>query len=268
MADSAGNRAVLHVEMTDKAGQPRNFVEVTAALIGPDLQVRESPLPQVGAGLYEAQIDLGEPGAYLIRVAAKEGTGSADAELGQQILGLVVPYSPEYRAAASAGADRTLLETLARRTGGGELPDPLAAFVHNLPTADRAQEIWRGLLLVVTLLFPLDVALRRVMLGPGDVRKAWARLRERLSGRLRTAARPEQPVLGRLFEAQRRGRERTRRERQDATARRPPQESVELPAQPPGTQPPPRESQPPAALPDDDALARLREAKRRARRRR
>ena len=63
-------------------------------------------------------------------------------------MGLMVPYSPEYKA---SGTNRNLLSELARLTGGGELPEPVAAFVHNLPAADLASEIWETLLLVVAL---------------------------------------------------------------------------------------------------------------------
>ena len=266
---SARDQALLRVEMVDRAGQPRNFLDLTATFIDPDLQAREVKLSQVGAGLYEARAALGRPGTYLIRVAARDPADAAaqGQSLGQQTLGLVVPYSPEY-SAVSAGADRTLLEALARRTGGGELPEQLAAFVHNLPSADSAREAWRGLLLAVALLFPLDVALRRVMLGPADVLKAWGWVRERLPRRRPQAAGTGQRTLGRLFEAQRRVRERTaraHRERPDHEDARP-----GVPPKPVGSGESPGQQQeelsPLEGPADEDAWARLREAKRRARR--
>jgi hypothetical protein len=268
-ATMAEDQAAIRVEMVDEAGRPRNFLDLTATLIGPDLAASEVSLPQVGAGLYEARVDLREPGTYLVRVAAREGgETSSQQPLAQQTLGLVVPYSPEYGASASGGTDRTLLETLARRTGGGELPEPLAAFLHNLPAADRAREAWRGLLLAVALLFPLDVALRRVMLGPRDLKRAWAWVRERLPERGRAAAQPGQRALGRLFEARQRGKRRTARVRQapnglGATPHRG-LDGRQTPTGPVED----REESPslPASSSDEDAMARLREAKQRARR--
>ena len=115
-----------------------------------------------------------------------------------------MPYSPEYRA---AGADRGLLRELARRTGGGELAEPAAAFAHTLPVAARGQVIWPSLLLAAALLFPLDVAVRRLTLGPQDVRKAVAWLRLRWPFRRTAATRPER-ALGRLFQARARARRR------------------------------------------------------------
>ncbi len=252
------DRAVVRVEASDEAGRPRNFLDVTATLIGPDLRTSELSLTQVGAGRYETSAEISQPGTFLVQVGIREG----DNALGQQTLGLVVPYSPEYRA---SGTDWTLLNELARLTGGGELPSPPAAFVHNLPTADRAQEIWGTCLLVVALLFPLDVAVRRVMLGPQDWRKALDWLRQRLPAR-RAGMAGRERALTRLFQARDRARERRARSEAPALSQvegpptpAPPfnETSEERPAPPPS---------PPSAPSDADALARLREAKKRARR--
>ena len=91
------------------AGRPRDFLDVTATLIGPDLETTELALPQVGAGRYEAGVELSQPGTYLVRL----GVGQDGDALGQQTLGLVVPYSPEY---VASGTDRALLGGLARLT--------------------------------------------------------------------------------------------------------------------------------------------------------
>ena len=245
--------APLDVGATGQAGRPRNFLEVSAALIGPDLQTRELALPQVGPGRYVAEVELSQPGTYLVRL----GVSEAGKALGQQTLGLVVPYSPEYQ---TTDVDMAWLNELARLTGGHALTEPGAAFAHNLPAAERAREIWGPLLLIVALLFPLDVALRRVMLNPGDVRRAARWLRERLPARPLRAG-PRERVLGRLFEA----RQRAAQARDRARQGRPGGEA----AQPASDQPPPAGSQgepaPPAPAPGDP-LARLRAAKKRARR--
>lgn len=256
------DQAVIRVEAVEptslelgeasRAGRPRNFLEITATLIGPPGASEERielELDQVGAGIYEARAELSEPGTYLVRL----GIGEEDKTLGQQTLGLVVPYSPEYK---SNGTDLALLNQLAGLTGGGPLSNPAAAFVHNLPAADRAREIWVPLLLAVTLLFPLDVALRRVMLGPRDLGKGLAQLRERLPARRLRPARPEQ-ALRRLFAARDRARGR----------HRPPDPGDSPPVEPSISPPPTADAEgTPSPPSSDDALARLREAKKRARR--
>jgi Mg-chelatase subunit ChlD len=254
-----GDQAVIRVEAADESGRPRNFAQVDATLIGPDLARVELDLAQVGAGTYEARADLVEQGTYLVRVGVADDQGT----LGQQTMGLVVPYSPEYR---SSGADRTFLDELARVTGGSQLLEPVAAFLHTLPAADRAQEIWRALLLFVACLFPLDVAVRRVMLGPRDLRKALAWVRERVPARRRRAA-GEPRVLGQLFQARDRGRARSER------LTTPPDQSAPARAErAEPAEPPPQDGEagqtdaPPPAGDKGDAFARLRQAKKRARR--
>jgi hypothetical protein len=261
-------QAVLSAEVADAAGRPRNFLDVTATLIAPDLSVREVELTQVGAGQYEARAALGDPGTYMVRLNVQDG----EEALGQQTLGLVLPYSPEYTSASGDAVNRPLLEALARRTGGGELLEPLSAFAHDLPSADRAREAWRGLLLAAALLFPLDVALRRLIIGPRDLQRAWNTASGWIRARLpagRTAAAPDERALGRLFEARRRGQARTARRDARDTGRAP--GTAETPADPSGAAPTSDQDLPgsegPAEPRSADSLARLREAKRRARRR-
>lgn len=252
------DQAVIRLEALDEDGRPRNFLEAMATLIDPHLQSREVRLSQVGAGRYEASVEVPEPGTYLVRLGVNDGGQS----LGQQTLGLVVPYSPEYR---ESGTHLGFLDELARVTGGGRLADPLTAFTHNLPIADYAREIWRPLLFAVALLFPLDVALRRVMLNIADLRKAGAWLRERLPA-APTPSPGESRALGRLFQARERAQQRTRQRQREVTpgtvraARKEKPQTAE-PAEPSHAPTPP-----PATADSGDTLSRLRDAKRRARR--
>lgn len=248
-------RASIQLEAIDENGRPRNFLRAEANLIGPDLQAEVVELKQVGAGKYEAEVDVAQPGTYLVRLGVNEG----DQSLGQQTLGMVVPYSPEYKA---GGVDRALLEELAGVTGGKLIGDLIQVFEHNLPAADLARQIWRPLLLIAALLFPLDIAVRRVMFGSQDYRKAADWIGERLTFR-RGRAMPGERALGQLFQARERARHRQTRgeaaSEQEGTApaesRRPAQEEA----------PPERPAQRPAEQ-AGDTLDRLRKAKKRARR--
>lgn len=262
-------QAVVRLSALDPAGEPLNFLQGRVTLIAPDLSTQEIALQQVGAGQYQAAAEVSQPGAYLARLGVNQG----DQSLGQMTLGLVVPYSPEYK---DTGIDRGLLNELARLTSGGELSQAALAFAHNLPSAAQAREIGWPLMLAAALFFPVDVALRRLVFTRRDWQKAQAWLSERAAPllRRRAAAPGEQPrVLGQLFEA--RDRARTRRE---APPR--PVDRLDIPAAPrpdappsaPPTAPQPPTAQPPAPkdppVPGEaDALARLREAKRRAGRR-
>ena len=253
-------QALIRADMTGEDGVPLNFLQVAAVVLGPELERQELALEQVGAGQYEGALPVSEAGTYLLRVDASDG-GEA---IGQRTVGLVVPYSPEYKA---TGTDETLLGELARLTGGGELAEPLDAFLHDLPSADRAREIWRPLLLAVALLFPVDVAVRRLVLGRLDIREAieWLRVHSPFPGR---GAGEREPMLGQLFAA----RDRARVRRGRAASREPTEERMpaEVRAAPQGlARAEPQEDRPAgvdAAGPEEDTLARLRRAKGRARR--
>ncbi len=168
--------ALIQLDAKDKDGRPLNYLDVQAKLINPDLGTTEIPLKQVAPGQYQATTRADQPGTYLVWV----GASNDEQPMGQMTLGMVVPYSPEYRA---GGVNRGLLAELARITGGGFLEEPVNAFLHNIPAANSAREIWRTLLFIAALLFPLDVALRRIMFSKRDMQTARAWVNAHLPGR-------------------------------------------------------------------------------------
>ncbi|MCB0076974.1 MAG: VWA domain-containing protein [Anaerolineales bacterium] len=240
--------------------------DVRATILSPDLVRTELSVPQVGVGRYRVPMPVTESGAYLVTVTEQDAAGEIVAS---RTRGIVVPYSPEYRIQQ---ADETLLTDLAQRTGGRELT--LAAFnaIWETPQqpVSRAQPLWPWLMLLALLLFPFDVAVRRVMWGSRELAAARDWRRERRAQQRTTAskgvARTEQ--LDDLFAAKQRASRPSRR----------PTEVDTPPAAPPATAPsaaakpvPPPRPAPPRAAPDaaddrDDTLSRLRDAKRRARR--
>ncbi len=253
--------AVIHVNSKDEEGRPVNSLEIQSRLIDPELNTLEIPLVQVGPGQYEVTSRVDQPGTYLVWL----GVNKAGEPMGQMNLGLVVPYSPEYRA---RGVNLGFLDELAQITGGGLLNEPAGAFTHNLPALESAKEIWRVLLMLAAFLFPLDVALRRLIISRRDIQQGQAWISSHLPFRQTAAKAREAPILGRLFTARNRARERNqpaklvdRRTLEDA----PPAPSTN----PQGTtssQPAQNASPESQTSPRDDSLARLREAKKRARR--
>lgn len=267
---------VVNMTAIGKDGLPLNFLNGQVNLVDPALDSHTLPLKQIGPGEYQVRHPVEQPGVYLLRVGVNQG----DQSLGQVTRGVVVPYSPEY---LTSGADRGLLEDLARRTGGGELLDPLSAFVHNLPAADLAREIWRPLLLLAAILFPLDVAVRRLAISRSDLQKARAWITERLTPQRRRSTTDQPQLLGRLYEARQRARQRPGSEEkseQSESDRRSAENAASLemekglrkgrkePVEPEQTAPSTGYAQKEESKPDEqaqqDSLARLREAKKRA----
>ena len=169
-----------------------------------------------------------------------------------QVSGAVLPYSPEYNA---LGADPYLLTRVAQTSGGENLEPqkPQEVFQRKRIPARLPQDIWLPLLMIAAILFPLDVAVRRLMWGEAEAQNAAAKLR----GRFQRAPKPkpEKPrdaAMDRLRKAKQRAR---------STPATP---EPSTPASPSNARPGETATQ----ETDEDELSpmeRLREAKRRAR---
>lgn len=251
------NQGVVELQAVGQDGAPLNFLYAHAALVAPDLTVTESELSQVGPGKYQGVFKLDQPGVYLVRLGVNQG----DTSLGSTLMGMVLPYSPEYRL---GGGDLPLLQALARATGGGPLTTSSAAFSHTLESTAQAREIWWPLLLVVAILFPLDVAIRRVILGRLDLVEARDWLRARWPfGKQKVI--PAEKILGDLFQA--RGRAKARQARGEAreTAAGKPTQVGEAASREQGATPSAPGPEDSTASTSAETLARLKDAKRRAR---
>lgn len=202
-------RAIIQVNALGEDGLPLNDLQGSVVLINPALEPLEAPLRQVGPGQYEANASVSQPGVYLARVGVNRG----DQSLGQITLGIAVPYSPEYK---TSGADLHLLYQLATITGGGELGQPEVAFKHDLPSTESARSIWWPLLLVAILMFPFEVALRRLRLTSRD----WVALQlwvQKHFARPTLSPQSQPPLLAPLFQARQRARQRLDKEIQPKT---------------------------------------------------
>jgi hypothetical protein len=132
-------------------------------------------LRQIAPGRYEALFTPNEQGVYLIRLT---GTGREDSFA--ETTGWALSYSPEYKRLDS---DPDLLLRLAT-IAGGQLasPTPSDVFSHTLSGARASRPIWPWLLLAAALLFPVDVALRRLIITRMDLQRAQAWIKAKWSG--------------------------------------------------------------------------------------
>jgi uncharacterized membrane protein len=288
--ETTGGTTALHVESVGADGSPRDFYATSASIVGPDLEPATVNLAQVAPGVYEAPLGEIEPGAYAVRVTQ---TRPGTSPLGRTI-GLVAPTAAEYR---QLGANEPFLASLRAATGGTVVATALDPWRHDLSATDRFTELWPVLLVLALLLWPLDIALRRVSIG----RRELAEARHRLSGAGRAVAPRTAEVAG-MMAARDRAAGSSARSALLGTGEGPSTSSgpaaastVSIPAAPtrppapapaeaaplppsvepasvpsaPST-PPSRQAAPPAtplASDGDDTLSRLRDAKRRARER-
>ncbi|HEX4898710.1 MAG TPA: glutamine amidotransferase, partial [Candidatus Limnocylindrales bacterium] len=159
----------LHVESVESDGSPRDFYTTSAVLVGPALEPVEAELDQVAPGVYETDLGEIESGAYAVRITQIRPGAAA---LGRTV-GLVAPVATEYRV---LGANQPFLATLRAATGGREILTPLEPWRHDLTTTSSFTELWPWLLILALLLWPFDIALRRVSIGRRELAdaRAWA----------------------------------------------------------------------------------------------
>lgn len=254
---SDGEQTTLQVVSTDTNGQPRDAQETQAQIIAPDGSTQALKLNPNAPGTYRAPLNASAPGIYLAQITQRDAQGNP---IASATTGLVVPYSPEYRVYANAVRNQgaSVLPTLARATNGRALDDPAQTFTPFAQPASRTQPIWEYLLIAAALLFPLDVAARRLRLARSDWERARASLRVPQTSR--TAAGPR--VLEGLFSA----RERVRVKRSvSPTASNPKPSAAPPPASPsPAPSVPPARVESPDANAGEDMTARLKRARERA----
>jgi uncharacterized membrane protein/Mg-chelatase subunit ChlD len=172
----ADGRARIAVDARDPAGAPRDGVPLLAQVNGPDGSISAVDLTQTGPGHYEGTVLAPAPGAYQVQVRQTTVAGSPVAT---QTTGLVVPYPAEYALGAAPDAGAKLLRDVAAATGGRPLD---LAGANTAPTgAPRPSPAptWPFLLTVALLLFPFDIALRRLTLGRGDLARLGRLVRRR-----------------------------------------------------------------------------------------
>ncbi len=189
--EAKGGATSLRVESVEPDGSTRDFYTTQAVVVGPDLVPRNVPLVQTAPGIYEAPLGEIDLGAYAVRVSQTRPGSSA---LGRTV-GLVAPTAAEYRL---LGTNEGFLAALRSATGGRAITNPRQPWIHDLTTTSTFTELWPLLLVLGLLLWPLDIALRRVSIGRREladgrawVRAAWTRRRvtaARTSGSARMLA--------------------------------------------------------------------------------
>jgi uncharacterized membrane protein len=175
---------------------------VSVSAVTPDLSDSTLTLSSTGPGRFEGDLPTDQVGSYLLHVTDSAG----GAVKHTNTIGLVVPYSPEYR---NLGTDTATLIAIARAGGGVLLTDVSTVFNLAVPPIRAALPIGEILLVLAILLFPIDIALRRLVFRAEDL-PVWrtalqrapspalpaeatvTRLRERVSG-VRAARGPKPP---------------------------------------------------------------------------
>jgi len=158
----------ISVEAIDPQGHYRNFLNLQLLVVSPKGEKQILQLEQTGAGRYDAAFPTREVGAYLMNLTDRANGQS-------QALGLSVNYSPEFD---DTGPNLNLLRRLAE-LGGGKVLDPRTdnPFTHDRQKTFQPLDLRDWLLKFAILLFPFDVAVRRIQIDRSEWLRATHRLR-------------------------------------------------------------------------------------------
>jgi uncharacterized membrane protein/Mg-chelatase subunit ChlD len=152
----------FRVDVVNDAGVFQDLLDLRARVTGQDGQPLEVPLTQVQPGRYTAQFSIAKPGAYPLEVVEYDSQHQVTRDV---TTGVVVPFSAEFR---DFGINQENLASVAAATGGRIVQRPEDAYDRSgLSFAGQdSQELWRWLLALAALVFPADVAIRRLRVDP------------------------------------------------------------------------------------------------------
>jgi len=166
--DSQNGKGHLVVDAFTANGGFVNQAKMTANVVAPDLSVKPVTLAQTGPGRYEGVFDADQTGPYLVNVHKGGDIAPGGPAPPSQTMSLVVPYSAEYR---TLGPNLPLLTRLSEGTGGKIQTDPVQVY-HDAPSwVTGVRDIGPLLLLLSAILFLIDIAIRRLIIRPSDVRE-------------------------------------------------------------------------------------------------
>jgi uncharacterized membrane protein len=173
-----GQELAVRVDTVTGTGAPRNFLPTSLVITGTGGITTTVQVSPRSPGVYDGVAHGLSPGAYAATVEQR------DADTGELVerleTGFVVPYPSEYRLSEDATAGAGAFMSDLAQLGGGkvlEIAQPGMAFSHDISPEPRRLALWPWLLLAAILLFPLDVAIRRVSLTPAEL---WRMMRGRV----------------------------------------------------------------------------------------
>ena len=166
-----GDRARVIVDVIDEAtGRLDSDLSIEARVVAPapGHEITSVDARQTTSGRYEFEFAAGEEGTYTIGIQYEREDGTR----GSYTTGLSVSYSPEF---LYRDVNEVLLRHVVDAADGryfaGSDDDEVDFFSRDFIATKSVQDIWSSLLVFATLLFFVDIFVRRVMIDYSAV--AW-----------------------------------------------------------------------------------------------
>lgn len=148
----------VRLEAKAPPGQFKDVEQIQFTVMDDQLKSKQVSAKAVAPGQFVGHFEADQPGTYLLQATDR----------GKMIgsFGLSVPYSPEY---VLADSGKELAQKIAAQGGGNPLANPGQAFADNLDSKWSGQDISLLLLLLAALLWPVDIAIRRLSISKEDL---------------------------------------------------------------------------------------------------
>lgn len=183
----AGGRGKVVVEAVDPEGNYVDGLSFAGTAIAPSGESQILHVLQTAPGRYEGVFPASETGIHLLSLEHEiPGAKPGETARAQIRAALPVDYSPEHLSLAS---DEAFFDAM-KAAGARVLSRADRPFQEPLPTTSARTDAWRWALLLAILLFPLEVAARRLRLDPGPAVAAFRERVARMRGRLPSLPRP------------------------------------------------------------------------------
>lgn len=160
----------VKVSSLDSQGNARNGLRTTLLITGTTGVSATLQLDQSAPGAYSGVAKGLPQGVYEVEI--EQRNADTGAIVARDKSGVVVPYPSEYSIIDNREQVASAFLNEMAQLGGGKvlsLSEPSAAFVHDISSQPMRVPLWPWLLLAAILLFPLDVATRRLTVNWGDL---------------------------------------------------------------------------------------------------
>ena len=175
-----GGKVKLALEAIDADGEYVNHLEVTATMVNADRATQSVQVRQEGPGRYSGEAEVKGTDVTIFNVTYRN---PATGEQSFDVVGVTVPYSPEYKFMST---NKALLERAAAMTGGKLMtgtPATDGVFESVLEPFRSSQGMLEKILILAIILLMADVIMRRVIITADELRAAWQTVLMRLPGR-------------------------------------------------------------------------------------
>ncbi len=182
------NKLVARVNIdTASTGSLLNGYTMQATILDPQGQEQTIRLMQISPGRYAGSFLPSEQGVYVLHIICQPPSTDAISSTGEAIgetTGWVLSYSPEFAHLKTKYDRQQLLLLIAagNLVGAPFIPSQEAfAFIDSSANKAEAYPAWPWLLEFAAILLPIDIAIRRLLITPSDIKTGVQKMRSAVS---------------------------------------------------------------------------------------